>query len=139
MLVLGVLLLLVAAFGGLLFGRSAPAAGRLVRLLAGIGGAAVIGWILIPQLTTPAPTVSPAVAVTNPEPAPPVSVDVMGIATLALEDCSAADGPAPAGGVRPLPRNRSSRRAQRFQAYDAHQHLSDVRRCRHGVRAQVGG
>jgi hypothetical protein len=118
MLVLGVLLLLVAAFGGLLFGRAAPAAGRLVRVLAGIGGAAVLGWILVPQLTAPAPTVSPAV--TNPEPAPaePAPVDVMRIATLALEDCPLPTAPSlPEGATATKKQIAAAREA--FQAYDA--------------------
>jgi hypothetical protein len=119
MLVLGVLLLLVAAFGGLLFGRTAPAAGRLVRVLAGIGGAALLALILVPQLTAPAPTVIPPAAVaTNPEPAPAESVDLMRIATLALQDCPLPTAPS-------LPEVAAATKQQivaartAFQAYDA--------------------
>ena len=78
----------------------------------------MIGWILIPQLTAPAPPISPPVAVMNPEPAPPVSVDVMGVATQALEDCPLPAAPSlPEGATATKKQIVAAREA--FQAYDA--------------------
>lgn len=124
LLVLGALLVVIAVFGARLFGRIPSTLAGTLRALIGVAGAALLAWILVPQLTSPAPPASPAAAAVAPAapptaaPAAPVPGNLVRLAALAVQDCPVASAPPVPDGATAT-RNQMLAARTAFQAYDA--------------------
>lgn len=120
LLVLGALLLLVAAFGARLVGGLPSVLAATLRALLGVAGVALLAWVLVPLLIAPTPPAAPAVApAASPvAAAQPASGNLVRLATLAMQDCPAASAPpVPDGATATKEQMLAARTA--FQAYDA--------------------
>jgi hypothetical protein len=118
MLLVGVSLLLAALLSGRFFGNAIrTAVGRFSRAAIALAGAVPIVWVLAyyPDSHT-RPATEPAVARTPPVTAPPVNL--LGIASSALQSCPVSTAPAVPHGTTASAEQMAAAHSA-FQAYDA--------------------
>ncbi len=117
LLVLGVLLLLAAVFGGRMFrGARGPRAVAAARAMLGVAGAALLAWVLIPRLATPPQPVPIAVPATPS--ADERRIDLIGPASSVLAACPVATAPTVPDGSTATRKQMTEARAA-FAAFDA--------------------
>ena len=113
-LALGALLVLAAVFLPYLAGAVRNRSGSWARVVAGIVGAALLGWGLMSSRGSRSPS-QPGPAVTsNTAPSP---VDLVDVASVALQDCPRATAPAVPNGAAASREQMAAARSA-FQAYD---------------------
>jgi hypothetical protein len=114
-LALGTVLLLVAALAPFLPGSSVPKRGRTwARAGAALAGVALLGWGLSSFLGPQAPYHPAPVATSLPTEAP---VDLVDVASIALQDCARATAPSVPDGATATREQMTAARSD-FQAYD---------------------